>query len=160
MHLNRRGNSLFSKNLLGFMKQNWNCKCKGHVNIYSEDVTNVSHSDEQQILKDIRKSNVNKLVFGQLNINSLRNKFDMLSELIQNFVDVFMISETKLDESFHEGQFFTDGYHTPFRYDLNGNGGGILLYVREDIPAKVIQCDFPTSESFLLKLIFVRKNGW
>ena len=83
----------------------------------------------------------------------------MLSELIQNFVDVFMMSETKLDESFPEGQFFIDGYHTPFRYDRNGNGGGILLYVREDIPAKVIQCDFPTSENFLLKLIFVRKNG-
>ena len=77
----------------------------------------------------------------------------------EGFVDVFMISETKLDDSFPEGQFFTDGYHTPFRYDLNGNDGGILLYVREDIPAKVIHCDFPTSESFLLKLIFIRKNG-
>ena len=43
------------------------------VSIYSEDVFNVSHSDSQQVLKDIRKSNVNKLIFGQLNINSLRN---------------------------------------------------------------------------------------
>ena len=68
-----------------------------------EDVPNVSHSDVQQVLKDIRKSNVNKLVFGQLNINSLRNKFDMLSELIKGFVDAFMISETKLDDSFPEG---------------------------------------------------------
>ena len=45
----------------------------------------------------------------------------------EGFVDVFMISETKLDDSFPEGQFFIDGYHTPFRYDRNGNGGGILL---------------------------------
>ena len=45
----------------------------GDVSIYGEDISNVSHSDEQQVLKDIRKSNVNKLVFGQLNINSLRN---------------------------------------------------------------------------------------
>ena len=124
-----------------------------------EDVSHVSHTDVQQVLKDIRKSNVKKLIFGQLNINSLRNKFGMVSELIKGFVDVFMISETKLDDSFPEGQFFTDGYHTPFSYDLNGNDGGILLYVREDIPAKVIHCDFPTSESFLLKLIFIRKNG-
>ena len=115
LHLNRRGNSLFAKNLLGFIEQNWNLKRKGDVSVYSEDVSNVSHSDVQQVSKDIRKSNVNKLVFGQLNINSLRNKFDMLSELIQNFVDVFMMSETKLDESFPEGQFFIDGYHTPFR---------------------------------------------
>ena len=59
-----------------------------------------------------------------------------------------MISETKLDDNFAEGWFFIDGYHTPFRYDRNGNGGGILLYVREDIPEKVIHCDFPTSGSF------------
>ena len=76
-------------------------------------------------IKDIRNSNVNKLIFGQLNLNSLRKKFDMVSELIKCFVDVFMISETKLEESFPEGQFFIDGYHTHFRYDRNGNGGGI-----------------------------------
>ena len=127
LHLIRRGNSLFAKNLLGFIEQNWNCSCKGDVSICSEDVSNVSHSDAQQVLKDIRKSNVNKLIFGQLNINSLRNKFDMVSELIKGFVDVFMISETKLDHSFPEGQFFIDGYHAPFRYDRNGNGGDIFL---------------------------------
>ena len=82
-----------------------------------EDVLNVSHSDAQQVFKDIRKSNVNELVFGQLNINTLRNKFDMLSELIKGFVDLFLISETKLDNSFSEGQFFIDGYHTLFKYD-------------------------------------------
>ena len=113
--MNRRGNSLFAKNLLGFIEQNWSFRCKGDVSIYLEDVPNVSHWDAQQVLKDIRKSNINKLVFGQLNINSLRNKFDMLSELIKGFVDVFMISETKLDDSFPESQFFIDGYHTPFR---------------------------------------------
>ena len=127
LHLNRRGNSLFAKNLLGFIEQNWNCSCKADVSICSEDVSNVSLSDAQHVLKDIRKSDVNKLIFGQLNINSLRNKFDMVSELIKGFVDIFMISETKLDDSFPEGQFFIDGYHTPFRYDRNGNGGGILL---------------------------------
>ena len=72
------------------------------MSIYLEDVSNISHSDAQQVLKDIRKSNVNKLVF-----------------------------ETKLDDSFPEGQFSIDGSHTPFRYDRNGNGGGILLHVLE-----------------------------
>ena len=85
---------------ISFIEQNWNCKCKGDVNIYLEDVSNVSQSDAQQVLKDICKSNVNKLVFGQLNVNLLRNNFNMLSELIKGFVDVFMISETKLDDSF------------------------------------------------------------
>lgn len=42
----------------------------------------------------------------------------MLSELIKSFVNVFMIPETKLDNSFPEGQFFTDSYkNTPFKFD-------------------------------------------
>ena len=44
-----------------------------------------------------------------------------------------MVSETKLDESFASGQFLLDGYSVPFGSDGNGNGGGILLYIREDI---------------------------
>ena len=38
----------------------------------------------------------------------IKEQSDMLSELIKGFVDVFMISETKLDDSFPEGQFFID----------------------------------------------------
>ena len=83
----------------------------------------------------------------------------MVSELIKGFVDIFVISETKLDDSFPEGQFFIDGYHTLFRFDRNGNGGDILLYIREDIPSKVIQCDFPTSESFFVE-INLHKKKW
>ena len=82
----------------------------------------------------------------------------MLSELIKGFVNVFMISETKLDDSFPEGQFSIDGYHTPFRYDRNGNGGGILLYIREDIPASSTVI-FQLPKVFLLKLILIRKSG-
>ena len=70
-----------------------------------------------------------------------------------------MISETKLDESFPEGQFFIDGCHAPFSYDRNGNGGGILLYVCENIPAKVIYCDFPSSESFFVGINLHKKNN-
>ena len=123
-----------------------------------QDGSNLSHSDAQRVLKDIRKSNVNKLAFGQLNINSLRNKFDMLSELIKGFVDVFRISETKLDDSFPEGHFFIDGYHTPFRYDQSGNGGGIFLYVRKDKPAKVIHCNFPSSENLFVEINLHKKK--
>ena len=94
LYLNTRGNCLFAKNLFGFIEQNLNSSCKRDVSIYAENVSNVSHSHAQQVLKDIRKSNVNKLIFGQLNINSLRNNFDMVSELIKGFANIFMISET------------------------------------------------------------------
>ena len=51
--------------------------------------------------------------------------------MIKGFADVFIISQTKLDGSFPGGQFFIKGYHTPFKFDQNGNGGGILIYVMQ-----------------------------
>lgn len=80
-----------------------------------EDVSNISSLDAKRRLTGIRKSNINKLVFEQLNINSFRKEFHILSEMIKGFVDVFMISEKNLDDSFHGGQFFIEGYLTYFR---------------------------------------------
>ena len=81
---------------------------------------------------------MNKIVVGHLNINSIRNKFDFLAHQVKGNIDILMISETKLDESFPPSQFFLDGYSVPFRFDRNGNGGGVLLYIRDDIPSKLL----------------------
>ena len=78
----------------------------------------------------------NKLIIGNLNINSLRNKFDQLKEFIQENIDILVITETKLDASFPCNQFFIPGYCIPFRFDRSSFGGGVIIYVREDIPCK------------------------
>ena len=57
----------------------------------------------------------------------MRNKFDFLTHQVKGNIDILMISETKLDESFPVGQFLIDGYSVPYRLDRDGNGGGILL---------------------------------
>ena len=62
----------------------------------------------------------------------------MLVKFIRGKVDILMISETKIDESFPLGQFKVNGFNAPFRLDRNINGGGIMLFVREDMPAKLI----------------------
>ena len=62
---------------------------------------------------------MNGLVIGHLNINSSYNKFNSLKLLVKNSLDVFMISETKLDETFQEGQFLMDGFTPPYRMDRN-----------------------------------------
>ena len=41
--------------------------------------------------------------------------------------------ETKLDKSFPNGQFLLHRYPEPFRLDRNQFGGGLLVFVREDI---------------------------
>ena len=88
------------------------------------------------VLKEIRIKNVNKLVIGTLNINSLSAKFDQLSEVIGNHLDILAIQETKLDSSYPTQQFALTGYSEPYRLDRNRDGGGVLIYVREDIPSK------------------------
>ena len=59
-----------------------------------------------------------------------------------------MISETKVDDLFLDGQFFLDGFGTPFRLNRIRNGGGIMLSIRNDIPAKVVSLDDRPIESF------------
>ena len=60
-----------------------------------------------------------------------------------------MISKTKLDESFPSGQFLLDGYNFPFYFDRNGNDVGILLYIREDIPSKLLSINKNIEASFV-----------
>ena len=75
-----------------------------------------------------------KVIAGHLNINSIRNKFDALSSIIDTYQDILLISEIKLDDSFLPAQFRLKGFCTPYRLDKNSKGGGLLLYFREDIP--------------------------
>ena len=75
----------------------------------------------------MRKDNPNRIIIAHLNINSLRNKFDSIMS------DILMISETNLDDTFPIGQFHTEGFGTPIRYDHNQNGGEIMLLAREGI---------------------------
>ena len=69
-----------------------------------------------------------------------------------------MILETKLDPCFHNGQFHIDGFSESYRFYGNGNGGGIFLYIREDIPSKLIITKM-TIEGFFVE-IDLRKNKW
>ena len=59
----------------------------------------------------------------------------MLADLIKGKIDILLISETKIDNSFPASQFEIKVY-TPFRLDGSANGGGLLLYIRNYIPAK------------------------
>ena len=90
-------------------------------------------------LENIRKSNSKKIFIGHLNINSIRNKFDFLADIVKDNVDILMISESKLDDSFPDSQVLRQGFGKPFRLDRNRNGGGIMLFIRSDISAKVIK---------------------
>ena len=107
-------------------------------------------------LKSLRLKNVNKLK----KLNSLRNKFEFLISLIKDNIDVLMISETKLDKSFPTSQFMINGFSAPFRLDRNDKGGGIILYIREDIPSRLVSTDSSQVEGFFVEINLQNKKKW
>ena len=124
-------------------------------------ILNSSKSEnETNDLKLLILKNPVRIINGQVNIISLRNIIKLLREIVQDKVDMLMISETKLDSSFPEAQFYMDSYSKPYRLDRSGKGGGIMLYVREEIPSKLIQsvCHKLDKEYFLLEINLRRKN--
>ena len=72
-----------------------------------------------------------------------------------------MISEKKLDNSFPTGEFIIPGYTEPYRMDRNCHGGGILLYIRSDVPSKEItNCKLLSpSEGFFVEINTRKKKG-
>ena len=49
-----------------------------------------------------------------------------------------MISQSNIDKSFPVGNFLLPEYSVPYRLDCDSKGGGILLYVREDILSNLL----------------------
>ena len=70
-----------------------------------------------------------------------------------------MVSEMKLDSSFPVSQFLIDGYGLPFRIDSDNNGRGIMLFVRKDIPCKILSAENHPMEDFYVK-VNLRKTKW
>ena len=89
----------------------------------------------------------------------MRNKLDVLADQIKGSVDVLAILETTLDDSFPAGQFKIPGYALPFRLDRNQNGGGILVFVREDIPVKFLSSEKKPIEAFFFEPN-IHKKEW
>ena len=99
------------------------------------------------------KSNHNRLSFSTLNANSIPNKLDDIRITIANFVDILVITESKLDQSFLESQFFINRFSKPLRKDRNRYGGGLLMYVKEEIPQKESSFNLPSDiETIIIEL--------
>ena len=91
-------------------------------------------------LKRYRTDNPKNCIIGHLNINSIRNKFETVECVLNDgLLDIFALSESKIDESFPNAQFIINVFSL-HRKDWNRFGGGLLLYIRSDIPHRR-RCD-------------------
>ena len=97
---------------------------------------------------------MNRILIAHLNINFLRNKFEILVTSIAVNLDILMISEVKLNESFPVSQFLTPVFENPIRLGQSSSGGGIILYITEGIPFKLLKsiCLSANTEVFLVEV--------
>ena len=154
LHSNKRGSNVLSSTFVNELPRTltWQRdknKTGFTVEECNPDKTNSDQkvSDGNRVLKSLSCNNLNKLVFAHLNINSFRNKFELFSEQVRGNVAVLMVSGTKIDDSFSIGDFLIDGFSPPYGLDRDLKGGGIMLYIREDIPSNLLATDKEPKES-------------
>ena len=87
-----------------------------------------NNSAEEKVENDVfppvtahRLQNAKNVTIGVLNVNSLRNKIGTVEELVTNNIDICLLSETEIDESFPNQQFNISNYKS-FCRDRNKHG--------------------------------------
>ena len=96
-----------------------------------------------------------KLTIAHLNINSIRNKFDFLSFIVENNADIYSFQKLNLMIHFHQVNLkYVD------LVCLIGGLGGLLLYIRDDIPTKLLKHYFGTNIENLSVQVNLRKRKW
>ena len=130
-------------------------KCKSNFSLQDK-----KRIDAKTTLKSMHRENTKKLLFAHININSLRNKFELLVDQVKGSIDIVMISQTKTDDSFSLGNFLTGGFSKPCRLERGSLVRGILLYVREDIPSNLLEVGTEPIEGFYVEInLYNDKNG-
>ena len=70
-------------------------------------------------------------------------------------LDILLVTESKLDNFFPSAQFYIHEYSTPYHFGRISNGGGILLFIREDILFKIFE---DVDLEICLKAMFIEIN--
>ena len=67
------------------------------------------------------------VITGTLNINFLASKLDESILVVSGTFDILIVTEIKLDNTFHTSQFYTESFSMPHRLARNSNGGGLPM---------------------------------
>ena len=83
----------------------------------------------------------------------------MLWDQIKGKTDVLLVPNSKIVDIFLNGDFLIDRFTTPYRLDRNSNGGGIMLFVKEDILSNLVEAEAKPIEGFYIELK-LRNDKW
>ena len=84
----------------------------------------------------------------------------MLTHVVSEYIDILMISESKLEDTFQHALYHLKHFSNLYRLDRNSHGGGLLAYVRDNIPSNSVKLDqkFEKFEGFFIELELPKKN--
>ena len=76
-----------------------------HPTSPNDETRNSSHGNTETIdsfctLKTLKLNNINRLLIGCININSIKEKFDSFKTLVMGNIDIVVVNESKIDTSF------------------------------------------------------------
>ena len=75
----------------------------------------LDHQEVNSILKNIRIKNLNRIIMATLNVNSICSKFEQLRTIVAGNIDILVLTESKLDDTFPSAQFLI------FTFNSSGN---------------------------------------
>ena len=114
-----------------------------------------------QEMKILRLKHSKTIIVGYININSIRNKFSDFSIMIKDLLDIIIIAETKLDDTFPKGQFLIEGFKQPYRLDVTANSGGLLVYLKDGIISKELNKENISKQIQAIPIeLNIRKQKW
>ena len=105
------------------------------------DTSNISDFEEEFHSLNIDISNgppidINNFIIVHYNINSILapNRIEELTDVCQTLnIDILILSESKVDQNIPNNLITIPGYHEPLRHDRNRHGGGVLMYIAENL---------------------------
>ena len=113
-------------------------------------------------LANLKLANFQNPFIAYLNINSLRHKIIDLRHILSSAgLELVAISETKLSSEFPDVQFQIDGYQfPPLRKDRDKHGGGLMVFVKNDIIAKCLTELEPKYIECICAELNISKENW
>ena len=62
-----------------------------------------------------------------------------MQDTVLKYIDILILTETKLDETILISQFLVDGFSKPYRFDKNKHGGEVMAYIWNTISSKILE---------------------
>ena len=79
-----------------------------------------------------------QVVTGQTSRNAWLPTLTGTMFILTSFIVATWCYRYCIDDTFPTAQFFIKGFSAPYRQDRNRTDGGLLLFVREDVPSRIL----------------------